>query len=115
MVAKAFPKTSLLRNEFKFLSRHTEMAGLWRHVSKEYFSVLPEEIYRKILWRGIPMSDVFINNFQTFIFYKEWQALSLRVDARVLFVSTRANVVVFFSKAYLDIKRYIKEWFKFHL
>ena len=112
-VAKVFERSSLVRNQLVFFSRQAEIIGLWHDVSREYFSVLPEDIYKKIHWRGRLMSDVFANNRQAFIFYKEWQALNGLIDSQALMVSARVHVFTLFRKTYVELKRYVKAHLKF--
>jgi len=114
-IAKAFYECGLLRNQWKFLFWHRKIFSLWRDVSTEHFSVLPEEIFWQIIWRGRPMSEVFANNQQAFMLYKEWQMLNRKVDARELIGIVRFNFFILFKRAYIEFKRYVKARLKFCL
>jgi hypothetical protein len=113
-VAKAFRGNSLLRNELFFMFKQTAFLGLWQDVSRNYFSVLPEELYKKIIWRGRPMSDVFSNNLNYFIFHKELQTLERMINKRKILFTNKANVFTIILRTFNDLKRYVKARFEFY-
>ena len=114
-IKKNFYKNNILFNELLLFSGRGKSVNLWLDISKDYFSVLPEEIYWQILWRGRPMTDVFANNHQAFIHSKECRMLNNRVDGKKLYDGVGVNFITQFKQVFLEFKRYLKAWIKFQI
>ena len=105
---------SLVRNEITFLRRHSKVKSLWGEIAREYFSVLPEDIYHKILWRDRPMADIFSDNIPTFIFYKDLKIGNHVTDLNRLSDGAKESYFKLLKRMYIELKRYLRTKIKYY-
>lgn len=112
-VAKAFPETDPLRNQFRSQYSSPKMSGLWRSALREYFAVLPEEIYWEIVWRDRSMLDVLGQSGHAFFFHEEWFVYRNQGVAFSGLSNIGNGALHSFWQTYVDLKRYLKSRFRF--
>ncbi len=107
-IANLFTSGNPLVNQCKLAYRSDEIMYAWSRAINCYVTPLSKKIFWRIVWRGRPMSQVFDENNNNFIFYED-----CRVNGRHL-ANAPSNVFAAEMSAELigEIWRYLKEYLK---
>jgi len=103
-----------ITNSIALAKNHRNFQNLWISVLKNRITVLPKEIYTKIIWRGKPMLEVLPSLETAFYFHGDIQAV-IRNDqewSTIVNCSERSLIRMFrlFRKQW---SRYIKTYYQY--
>ncbi|MBU3632843.1 hypothetical protein [Polynucleobacter sp. AP-Feld-500C-C5] len=116
-ISRVIPTSGIggaITNSIALAKNHRNFQNLWIDILKNHITVLPKEIYKKIIWRGRPMPEVLPSLETAFYFHGDIQAAICndQVWSAIVNCSDRSLKKMFrlFRKQW---SRYIKTYYQY--
>lgn len=103
-------------NSVLLARNNSAIQKLWTEILKNRITVLPKEIYKKIIWRGRAMTDVLPSLETSFYFHEDIQMAKRNQDKWPAIVKYSArNLKKTLQLIRKQWMRYLKTYYRYHL